>query len=106
CTASARGLSVGGSEPRSGETCSPQITLREEHAVRGGVQRREQLAGQTRLNATCLLWIDQVADNRVEPGIGIHAENHDWPLLHFEIVHRRARQQIAVELYFFHHRLP
>ena len=79
----------------------PRIALREKNAVGLRIQGNQQFAGEPGFNSARFFWMDEIANDGLQPGIVAHAEYHRGPLLHIEPIDGRSRQQIAKYLYLF-----
>src|SRR5688572_25542404 len=80
-----------------------QITLREKHAVGGGVEGGQELAGEVRLDAAGFFGMDQVLNDGFEPGVFAHPKEHGGSFPDFEMVDGCAREQVAVNFDLFDH---
>src|SRR5688572_5418281 len=114
-----RGRSLTGSSPDEGHAdprrrgaersaerpgLSPHVALREQDAVRFGVQPLERRGQDLRLDPAPLLGVHQVADRRLDPRVGARAEEDGRLLAHLELVHRGLRQHLPEGPYALPHR--
>src|SRR5437868_657950 len=79
------------------------VRLGEHDLVGRGVQSREQLLRQRRLDPPGALGIHQIANDRLDPGVVADAEDDDWLLLDSQAIDRSLREKIPIDPDLLHH---
>src|SRR5436190_12787127 len=83
--------------------CLPGVAFWEHDFFRSGVESSQEFGDEAAFGRPGFTRRDEVANDGVDPGDFINAKNHAWAFVHLKLVHRSAREQIAIDSDSFYH---
>jgi hypothetical protein len=87
----------------NGEKNLPVCAGRKHDFLGGGVEGDEKFLDQTRFDSASFAGRNNVADDRIQPGVFADAKDDARSLVHFQFIDRSFRKQIAKNFDAFHH---